>query len=497
MDAAERPRSDVATVALIVLLGLALRAWLAWSTPLIGTDGALFVWNAERWDAEGWLAAVRFSKHPLYPCLIWLAHGVCGGYERAALALSVVLGALQAVPVFFLARRLAGRGAAISAAVLLAVHPFSCRLAGDVMTEATYYFFFLCAAWTGYLAGADRRWGAAAAAGACAGLAYLTRVEGALLAGMAGVWIVVSGLRAWRGMVLRGALLALAFAVVVFPYLLVLREATGQWLLTKKGAQIEFESYSLAESEIPDLRPRETSRIEQEVQRHGYVIAYAGHFSHEIPTVFKLYFLPLALACVFRGWADRRLNACLAIACVAWLAFFVWVLHRLSYLSSRTLLTLALLAMPWMGLGSHAFLAWLARFPRRGRTLAIVVAVAFLAGTLVATLKPQRTDQLGQRRAGEWIRDHGGGKGTVVLAVNEKPAYYSGGRLLWWPPGPYAFLRDKALLGVVFLAATEEEALAQTPDFPLAGVPGEIERVWASDDYGKGRVVVWKVARKR
>lgn len=502
VEAADRPRSDIATISLIVLLGLAARAWLAWSTPLIGTDGALFLWNAELWDAEGWRAAVRFPKHPLYPFLIWLVGGVVGGYERAGLAVSAVLGALQVVPVFLLARRLAGRGAAIAAGVLLAIHPHSCRLAGDVMTEGTYYLFVTSAVWFGYVAGADRRWGASVAAGLLAGLAYLARPEGALVAGMVGVWLLVSGARAWRGTLLRCALLTGAFALAVFPYLLAIRAETGQWLLTKKGAQIEWESYTVPGTDVPAVERRELSRLEKYVQAYGRSLAYARHLAREVPTIFKLYLIPLPFAlfaALRRGTRDRQLNACLSVAWLAYLGFFVWVLHQLGYLSSRHLLTLLLLAMPWVGLGSRVVLAWLRQAsPRHGRWIAIAIGVAFVAGTLVETLKPQRRDQLGQRMAGEWIRDHGGGKGVAVLAANEKTAYYSGGRLLWWPSCSYADLREKALPLVRFAAATREEALAQTPDFPVDGLPGEVERVWESPSFeDEGPVVVWKVVIER
>jgi len=495
---AERPRSDLVPIALIVLLGLAVRAWLAWSTPLIGTDSALFLWNAELWDAEGWRAAVRFPKHPLYPFLIWVSGGVCGGYERAGLAVSVVLGALQIVPVFLLARRLAGRGAAIAAGVLLAIHPHSCRLAGDVMTEGTYYLFFLSAVWFGYVAGADRRWGASILAGVCAGLAYLARPEGAIVVGMVGVWIVVSGARQWRGMVLRGALLTLAFAVVIFPYLLGIRVVAGKWLLTKKGAGIELASQSIPGTEIPTDEKRQLSRFERYAQEHGRVYAIARELQRKTITLFKVYFLPLVLAFAFRGWRDRRLHACLAVASIVWLAFFVWVFHTLGYISDRYLLTLVLLTLPWMGAGSAAALAGVARWiPLRGRAVAIVLAVLCCGGMLFETLKPQRREQQGLRMAGEWILSQGGGRGVVVLSPNDKTAYYAGGKLLWWPQGPFSYIRDKALPHVNYIAATEQEATAMTPDFPIAGIAGEVERVWQSPPFeDEGPVVVWKVHRK-
>ncbi len=502
MADAERPRSDVVPIALIVLLGLAARAWLAWSTPLIGTDSALFLWNAEEWDAEGWRAAIRFSKHPLYPFLIWLSGGICGGYERAGLAVSVVLGALQVVPIFLLGRRLAGRGAGIAAGVLLALHPHSCRLGGDVMTEGAYYLFLTSALWFGYVAGADRKWGAAILAGVFAGLAYLTRPEGALVAGMAGAWIVGSGLRAWRGMLLRGALLTLAFAVVIFPYLLGIRVVAGKWLLTKKGADVQLATQSIPGTEIPTDEKKQLSRFERYAREHGWWSAIAREMGRKTTTLFKLYLLPLALALVLarvsRPWSDRSLSACLAVATLAWLAFFVWVFRHLLYLSDRYLLTLVVTTLPWMGAGSAALLAWMARrFPAGGRPAAIALVVLFLGGTLVETLKPQRRDQMGLREAGEWIRSQGGGRDVGVLSANDKTAYYSGGRLLFWPQGPFAYIREKALPHVRYIAATEEEALAQTPDFPLAGVPGELERVWASDDHGKGPVVIWKVVDQR
>lgn len=481
---------DRRALALVLFVALAVRAWLAWSTPLIGTDNALFLWNAERWETRGWRAAVDFQKQPLYPFLIWATHGLLGGYENAGRALSVVFGALTVIPVFLLARRLAGREVGLVAALLLAIHPDCCRLGSEVMSESTYFLFAFWGLWLGYVAVGQGRWWAALLAGLAAGGAYLTREEGGLVAAIAGAWILAAAGRARIG---RGALLTLGFVALALPYVIGIHAETGRWMLWKKGQPISMDSYTLPD--VPTVPVKSSSRFHQWCEKYGRPAASAIDLSRKIPTLFKLYLLPLVLAPFVRRRVtiDAGMNRLLAGACLAWTALSVGTLWKLGYLSPRYLTTLVIATLPWMGVAAVAVRAWLPR-------AYVVLAVLFVGLTLVATFRPQRADQMGLRLAGEWIAAQGVSRDTEVVAADEKVAWYAGAQLRYWPNCTYAALREHVFTRARFFAATAHDARAQTADFPLDGVPGELVRRWTSPPFGDkkdddGRVIVWEVVR--
>ncbi len=495
---------DRRALGLLLLLALAVRAWLACTTPLVATDGALFLWNAERWETRGWRAAVDFQKQPLYPFLIWTLHGVCGGYEGAARLISVVFGALTVLPVFLLGRRLAGREAGLVAGLLFAILPYHARLSSDVMSEGTYFHFLFWALWLGYVAGADGRAWAALLAGLAAGIAYLTREEGGLVAGIAGVWILAASARTWRqslgGALLRGALLTAAFTAVLLPYVIGLHAETGRWMLWKKGQSYAMESYTVPGSDAFALPAESDSKFAQWTRKYGRAAACAIDLSRKVPTLFKLYLLPLVLAPFVRRRVvtDARMNGYLAGSCMAWMLLFAGVQWKLGYLSSRHLTTLLIATIPWMGMAAAGVRSWFGEGPRGWY---LTLALLFVGGTLFfATLKPQREEQMGLRLAGEWIAWQGISRDGVIVAADEKVALYAHAQLRYWPKCPYAVLRERVLPQARYFAATAHDARAQTEDFPLEGVPGELVRRWTSPAFGDkkddaGRVIVWEVVR--
>jgi hypothetical protein len=77
------------------------------------------------------------------------------------------------------------------------------------------------------------------AAGCSAGLAYLTRPEAILTAGVLGLMVAVHAVRVGhaRGMI-GVVLLGLGFALTAMPYWLYLRDATGVWALSGRGVEL-------------------------------------------------------------------------------------------------------------------------------------------------------------------------------------------------------------------------------------------------------------------
>jgi 4-amino-4-deoxy-L-arabinose transferase-like glycosyltransferase len=179
---------------------------------------------------------------PLQPVLVALASAAGLPDLWASRLLAAVCGAALVFPAAALARRAGGEGAALPAALLVAVSPALMSFVPFFPGRSWNLYFgseplFLLLAFGAVACAAraedgQRRWWAAG--GALAALAYLARFEGVVLAGVLlivmAVRIVVrkGGAAAWG----RLALAAAAGTLVAAPYLVYLHRELGRWALS-------------------------------------------------------------------------------------------------------------------------------------------------------------------------------------------------------------------------------------------------------------------------
>jgi 4-amino-4-deoxy-L-arabinose transferase-like glycosyltransferase len=191
--AAQRKRAIAAGV-LAVALGIAARAyWMtdpqprfsdAYSYLLIARSVAA----GEGFDTGG-SQHPSLTRSPLYPLLLAAASKVAPSTESAAWVLSLVLGALSAIPLAWLARRMGGRGSAVAAFGLASV---SCLVAsaGWGLPEPLYLLLFLSAASVTWSASRAPTRARGALAGLLAGLTALTRPEGVVWIAILPLWLL-------------------------------------------------------------------------------------------------------------------------------------------------------------------------------------------------------------------------------------------------------------------------------------------------------------------
>jgi mannosyltransferase len=146
-DAPRRRRRPIigAAIAAVVLVGVALRLW---TTSELWLDEALTV-NIARLPLGDIPGALRHDGAP--PLYYFLLHGwiqLFGEGDLAVRSLSAVFGVATLPVVWVAGRRLAGRGVAWTAVVLLATSPFAIRFG----TEARMYSLVTLLTLLGYLA---------------------------------------------------------------------------------------------------------------------------------------------------------------------------------------------------------------------------------------------------------------------------------------------------------------------------------------------------------
>lgn len=176
---------------------------------------------------------------PLYPFFVGLFNMALNDLETSARMVSILFNALTLAPLYALTLALWGRRAALCAAILFITLPFLHGMSGIDITEPTYTFFSLAAAWALKNCLTSHRKGAAFSAGALLGSAYLTRPEGFIVAA---AFFAILLLQLFLVPPLAGRLrssLVLAvfwcgFLVPAMPYMYYLHAVTGTWQLSGK-----------------------------------------------------------------------------------------------------------------------------------------------------------------------------------------------------------------------------------------------------------------------
>lgn len=457
-------------MALLFALAVVVRAFTALRTVVIFADGPSFVDLAERIAAGDWGGALRHPYHLLYPALMALGRPLVGDFETAGLVCSILGGGLAVVALHAFLRDAFDARVAWIGALFLAVGPYAVRFSSDVQSDGVYLGFFLLAVaflWRAL----DRATSTAAlAAGAMAGLAYLTRPEGI---GVVVVGSFLGGLKLfghrWRPRQLARWLGALVggFAALALPYLWALSAVNGSWMLSGKkslGGLLGVVDAPLAVDSSPGaligglalllvfataLRRPVAGTLALPSGRTGWLLgvfaaAGLGAGILLLPSVLEYASVIVSsLGPAIALWAgvgllvkraDRRPDRALFIGAFVGLYGLVLIalLLNYGYLSRRHALPPLALLLGYAAIGTGVLADLLRKGSGRfgsGRQLsaggALLLALVIVSATeLPKTLRRHRDDALAQRRAAEWLSAQAMPAGRVA-ATKLRTAYYA------------------------------------------------------------------------
>lgn len=179
-----------------VALGFGMRLVAQDASALHSSDSYHYLLLAEHLAAgEGFTSGGSehpdLSRPPLYPMVLGAAMVLTGQVELAARLATALLGALAAVPLFFLARQTMGPGAALMTLPLAA---FSCLIGGAVRLLPTSLSTLLALAALAMVLAAVRRGSLLLAllTGMLAGLTAMSRSEGVIWPPLLSFWLLVA-----------------------------------------------------------------------------------------------------------------------------------------------------------------------------------------------------------------------------------------------------------------------------------------------------------------
>ncbi|MFA5808907.1 MAG: glycosyltransferase family 39 protein [Thermoleophilia bacterium] len=474
------------TLILFILLALVIRVVVVLSRQAINGDEFGYSRLAEHLaNGSGYidiLGNVNTIFSPLLPLLSGGMSFILNDIVASGYVVEVLFGCLLLIPAFLLAKEFAGEKAGLYTAALLAVLPIAVEYSTRIYTEGVYTFFLLMAIffyWRSIHGGALAY---APLAGGMIGLAYLANPSGLfyVVAFLLIFGITAAMARGLRTHYLKAALLFLAvFIVLATPYVIFLHSSLGKWTYSgKSSAGLDLEAaakdirwftpeyekmiMSLSDdgTEIVDLSQAEDVDPLSYFARNPktFVKIFTRDlnifYMEEFPNVIPLWLLPLlGLGLFGAAWDRKRAKAVgFSLLLMAPSVLIFAIEYR-----PRFFVPFVPLAMIWVAVGW----LWLEEWGRKTvsltvgesrrdyavRGIPVVIAISVLLPLLMLTA--MYTSRQGYnvelKKAGEWLKDNGGGSANVMdRELNS--AFYSGGTAVLFPYAGYEDTTDYARL---------------------------------------------------
>jgi len=445
----------------LLILATAIRVWLLCHTEVTSRDSIGFERYAWELEHKKWKQVLRSNlHHPLYPLTVLAVsvpvRQIVGGSDLVVMQASAQLasglgGILLVIPMFFLGKELFDRRVGFWAAAIFQCLPVGARVMSDALSESVFLLISTIALLLALRAFRTGSMTGFVGCGCCAGLAYLTRPEGILIAVAVAVALVgrrlfVQRQKVWTEIASQLAGLIAATALVAGPYIAIIQ-----------GFSNKTTTRDLLKSEIRQSRSELTATDETR-NKHGSLSVFVPCFIRG-PMLsafgFRLSDFGIGFSNFAIWWPDGKVSdlpghlwwSLYALASelskgffyVAWIPALIglftyrarlrfWsgemvllvlcllqclALLRVAmvagYVADRHVLIIVLGGLYW----AVAALFFLVERIRKGaswfRTLCPRAALLFLALVLVAlpkTLEPLHANRAGHHAVGLWLAEH-------------------------------------------------------------------------------------------
>ena len=223
---------------LLLIISLSVRIYLSIFTYVVKNDSVAFMQNAKYFASGDFARGLGHDYHPLYSLIMAVLYKVVPNMELSGTIISVLFGTLTVIVFYLIGKRVFDRKVSFVSAIVLAFHPYAVRFSADIISDSTYFFFFISALGSGYFAITNRKILLFVLTGICSALAYLTRPEGIGIIIIVAFWcalkdcVKIKGL--WKEKLVSILILVVSFLVFSTPYIAFIKKETGLWSLTKK-----------------------------------------------------------------------------------------------------------------------------------------------------------------------------------------------------------------------------------------------------------------------
>ncbi len=430
-------RADWLLIGVLFALVLPLRLWLLCNTEVTARDSIGYIRYALEFERKPWREVLEGNhQHPGYPVLVLLMSQPVRAFdnqdgattpenmELSAQLVNLIASLLLILPMYLLGRQFFDSTVSFGGALLYQYLPISAQLLSDGVSEPIYLVFLVSGLLQMVHAVRERSAWRSQLCGLFAGLAYLTRPEGALiLPAFAGV-LIARQFRAawrcsWRQFLACGASTAVCAALVGSVYVI----ATGH-LSMKPTYRCIVEQEKASQLRDPAAGPLFASAIPRTDTDAMLLVRSGWAVCMEVNQGFHYVAgIPALLGLIWAFGSLKREAGCWAM--MLYVALHSLILIRLGmiahYISDRHVMILVLsgcyFAVYAMRELPRRLLAWRKRgvagdigsagaSPSRTRFAAVAFATLFLG--LIGFCLPKATQRLHGNRAenheaGRWL----------------------------------------------------------------------------------------------
>ncbi|MBR5705258.1 MAG: glycosyltransferase family 39 protein [Deltaproteobacteria bacterium] len=489
---------------LLLLAALVVHLVLAANVCVVNNDGVRYI-NAALELLDGhWAQAFVHEKMLAYPLTLSAVLKVIPDWLRAGQAVSVVFLTLTVIPLYLLARDLAGRAAAVWGCCLFVTMPLFNTLATSLYKDGAFLFFIVSALFLGVRGVMRQRWIWFLPAFLSAAFASLFRLEGIVLVLAFAIELVVLAVatRQWRvwgrcllgfaalpllGLVLAG-LWALAGGFTEGSVGALIGERIGSHYFGGDPMACYMQIYHYLH-DVEELFPggRWRSDFFEIARHHIWLIYLIGIAERQIRLLMGVLVLPL-VAGFF-----RRDQQCPGWYTLFWVTLSYWGMGYFfilthNFLSGRYLAAPTLFLLPLAGLG----MTWLfekARASRFPRLLTAALLLVMVLGPLNKSFNRSRENDLAVREAGMWLRgEHVSG----VLTNSERTMFHAR-----FPRSRYAAVEERAVEKVEKLLPQRRDIATLVVEAPdAASFPEKLASCFSRERVFTGRRLAVAVYRR-
>jgi len=459
-----------------LVIAFGLRLFLVFYPEVIRNDGTEYIRYARQILSGDWTGG---KAPPLYPLLIALFHFFTPNDEIAGIWVSVIMGTLVVLPVFYLGKEIFNEKVGIISALFAAVHPFLYTSSGSVLTEATYHFLLATSVLFGWKAFNHGQFYNILFFSLFTTLAYLTRPEAIAFLFIFCVWVLwihpPQGKRGWKK---RGGIILFAlfcFLVFASPYLIKIRMETGRWGISQK-ISVSIGSFQEEEGvpSIDEIRRRRefplVSLLKDPLTALGKMGIGIFLSIYKFQQGFHpfLFFLAIVgfIFLLKREKGPSSLKGNLYL--MSYLIFFFGFVFPFFWITRRYTSHLITIAIPWAAFGFLMSVEWVHQRLKgvvSQTKFGIILLVLILIGLAVqGRFIHGREFRFIQRDAGLWMKDHLPRKGKIMSSLPQE-AFYAERPWTHMPSKSYEVILKEARSQEVRYLMIDEKIEKDSPGF--------------------------------
>ena len=223
---------------ILLIISLSVRIYLCFFTYIIQNDSVAFIQNAEYFASGDFQSGLKHDYHPLYSFFITVVYKTIPNMELSGTIVSIFFGTLTVIVFYLIGKSVFDHKISFVSAIILAFHPYAVRFSADIISESTYFFFFISTLGLGFFAITKNKFSLFTLTGICSAFAYLTRPEGIGIIIIVAGWYFIKDLDKirliWKNKLASILILIVSFLVFSSPYFIYIKSETGKWLFTMK-----------------------------------------------------------------------------------------------------------------------------------------------------------------------------------------------------------------------------------------------------------------------